>query len=62
MRVKSAQAGAGRGCMPIAHPPVTISTIVYKVVENSTAERADTLAYIYPLPLYDSVYNLSEVY
>jgi hypothetical protein len=46
MRVKSAQAGEGRGCTPTTF---TISTITYnKVILYATAERADTLFLFYP--------------
>jgi hypothetical protein len=49
---KSAQAGEGGGASP---PHFTISTITYKVVVFSPAERADT----HPLfPLYTYTYSV----
>jgi hypothetical protein len=45
---KLAQLGEGGGVH--YYPPVTISTIMFKVVVYAPAERADTLP-LFPLPL-----------
>ncbi len=52
MMEKLAQADEGGGCT--RPPPFTISTITYKVVVYSPAERADTLplSLLYPYVLY----------
>jgi hypothetical protein len=60
MMVKSAQAGEGGGCT--ARPsPFTLSTITYKVVVYSSAEKAGTLPLLLLYPFISSVVVPSEL-